>query len=421
MWSDSRRVLITGGIRAGKTTRVAFKCFKEALNPRCKLIWIVGPDYVHAQEEFRMIHEWAQEFKLVERVQMPQDGIRRLKLRTGCLLETRSAKHPERLASVAPDGIALCEPGQMPAEVYNTVLGRLTQRRGWLFMGGTLEDGLQHRRWAWYEDLAVDWANNPEGHIERSYCLPTWSNVILYPDGERDPELLMIRDTISEYQWRRTYGGEPLGVENPVFPLLWETNKSDEFIVPEDTRFVEGAIGVDYGRTWEHPSAVVVVGVDQYDRYWVRDAWTGVHADPTEIASVVETFKHNYNVWQGCVDPNQSVLAQILGFALALGGGSGGKPTETRISLTNGLLENRALFFSQGTSAEDVYHSMRLCARVRNAQGEVVYNRPKGDDLAQALMYAVEVLRGFPIELPAFESDGFKMTYLPAAGSQGRI
>lgn len=421
VWCDARRILITGGIRAGKSTRGAFKAFKESLNPRCKLIWLVGPDYVHAQEEFRMIYEWAQQFNLVERVSMPQDGVRRLLLRTGCQIETRSAKHPERLASVAPDGIVLCEPGQMPSEVYEIVLGRLTQRRGWLFMCGTLEDGLAHRRWAWYEDLAVSWAGNGSDAPERSFSLPTWSNRVIYPDGEDDAELQSIKASVSDYQWQRTYGGVPLGVENPAFPLLWEMNSTEEFIIPRDARFVDGAIGVDVGRTWDHPSAIVAVSVDEYERYWVRDCWVGVRADLNELVSVVESFKANYEIWQGCVDPRETILAMMLGFAIAPGGSTGGKPTETRIHLTNGLLENRAFFFELGTNAEDVYHSMRLCARVRNAQGEVVYNRPKGDDLAQACMYAIELLRGNTIEIPPLDMGGYHQTYLPAPTHQGRI
>src|SRR3990167_6265517 len=141
VWSNFRRVIITGGVRAGKTTRGAFKAFKESLNPAVKLIWFVGPDYVQAREEFRMVLEWCLELGLLARddtgkfkYSMPQDGQRSLTTITGCRIETKSAKHPETLASVAPDGIVMCEPGQMSGEVYDMCIGRLIEKGGWMFL-----------------------------------------------------------------------------------------------------------------------------------------------------------------------------------------------------------------------------------------------------------------------------------------------
>lgn len=726
VWCDARRVLITGGWRAGKTTRSAFKAFREALNPTCKLIWLVGPDYVQAQEEFRMLLEWSLQLGLIrskDEFSMPAEGSRVLHLRTGCTIMTKSAKHPERLGSVAPDGIVLCEPGQMTGEVYIMALGRLAQKRGWLTMAGTLEDDLSKPRWAWYEDLAVEWMKHGHTSQERAFSLPTWSNVTMYPLGEADPELQNIKARVSEFTWARKYGGRPMGVENPVFPLIWESWAIGELMIPLDSAAITGgAIGVDYGRcvptnteiltrtgfklhsqvevgdevaiyhpdddalhwgplqakyvypsqplvrieqkgfhfsctpnhawpvemkrtkrivrrelcdiprtarirvvapmrneegldctpaeaavlgwlvtdgwtqgtplqgkfsavisqknkvaellqdldesgipyteqgvrntvrrwhlhtasirdlftrigyedksslpqivcqmsyvqrerlfnammlaeghkgnvafsqnegpvleafyllatlqgqrmgkassitskkgkvckhihlspsrsmspfkvldagkgetwcptvstgywvarqdgqvtitgnTFEHPSAIVAVTCDNYGRYWIREGWTGIKADPTEIASIVKAYESNYNIYQGCVDPNQGFLGDMLGYYVAAGGGSGGKPSEMRISLVNGLLENRALYFdSEGVGVDRVWDSMRICARMRTARGELVYNRPEGDDLAMAVMYAVEVLRGNGlIDVPLIDSGSARMEFLPS-------
>lgn len=431
IWSESRRVLITGGIRAGKSTRGAFKAFKETLNPHTRLIWLVGPDYQHAQEEFRMVLEWLLQFQLVDMssIKMPSDGSRSLRTVTGCLIETRSAQHSERLASVAPDGIVLCEPGQMSGEIYDICLGRLSQRRGWLFMVGTLEDDLTKPRWAWYEDLAIQWANNPPGSLERSYAVPTWYNTVIYPHGLDEPELQDIKERVSEYKWWRMYGGRPMGVENPVFPMMWEPGSLDEYMIDPDadTRFVGGAIGVDYGRTFEHPSAVVVVQEDDYGRFWCRYGWTGIRADINEIVSIVKTCEREYGIYQGAVDPNQAVLGELLGYMISPGGATGGKPSEIRISLVNGLLENRMLYFEKWADGVDhTWESMRKCARIRNTQGELVYNRPKGDDLAQALMYAVWLLRGTYSDILPVDMGEVQMRFQPqlfksSGGSEGRI
>lgn len=433
VWCDAREVLITGGIRAGKSTRNAFKGLCKVLDPACRLIWIIGPDYVLAQQEFSYLLEWCMKLGLVAKpyektISSPQEGSRRMLLVTGCLVETKSAKHAERLASVAPDLIILSEPGQMTSEIYATCIGRLAEKRGQLFMGGTLEDDVRKPRWRWYEDLAVEWMNNPPGSNERAFSIPTWSNKAIYPLGEADPYLVMAREKVGDYRYARMYGGRPEGVENPCFPLMWEAGAMDEFFTlpEEDVVFRGGAIGVDYGRTWEHPSAVVAISEDQYGRYWVREGWKGYKVPTETIEDIVDSFKENYRIWQGAVDPNQGVLGDILGFEIAAGGSSGGRPTHNRISMTNALLENRALYFdASGPLVQDVWASMRSVQWIANNRGEIRYERPLDDDLAQCVMYAVECLRGGGsyLEIPSPDlgrvSLGTRPTF--SSGSAGRI
>jgi hypothetical protein len=237
-----------------------------------------------------------------------------------------------------------------------------------------------------------------------------------------------IRSRVSDFTWDRSYGGIPQGLENPVFRTLWEPDAKLNLIVPNNrSRFVGGAIGVDYGRSFDHPSAVVVVMEDGYGRYWVREGWTGIKADVTEIVSVVRALEQSHNVHRGCVDPNQAVLSELLGYQIAAGGMTGNaKPSEMRISLTNGLLEQNALFFEQGKpGTEEVFNSMRICARVKTSLGEYRYNRPLGDDLAQATMYAIECLRA---DIPQYvfldEPTSFNISFAPqtaASGAAGRI
>lgn len=428
IWCPARRVLITGGIRSGKTTRAAFKAFKESLVPGTKLIWLIGPDYPQAREEFRMIMEWSASLNLIDpniKVSMPQNGQRSMTNIFGCKIETKSGKNPERIASVACDGIVLCEPGQMSSEVYKASLGRLTERRGWLIAAGTLEDDLTKPRWAWYEDMAVQWLKNGPESTERAFSLPTWTNVTLFPKGQDDPELIDIRAHVSDFTWDRSYGGIPQGLENPVFRMLWEPGAKDDLIIPPPRNFIGGAIGVDYGRTFDHPSAAVVVMEDGYGRYWIREGWTGVKADVNEIVSVVHALEQNYNVHRGTVDPNQAILSELLGYNIAAGGMSGnGKPSEMRISLTNGLLEQHALLFEKGkTGVEETFNSLRICARIKTSMGEYRYNRPLGDDLAQATMYAIECLRGDIPQYVFMEPSSFSISFAPSptGGSAGRV
>ena len=397
VWSTARHTLITGGVRAGKTTRGAFKAFKESLNPAVRLIWLVGPDYVQAQEEFRMIMEWSIRLGLIrdinKDISTPMNGQRTLKTRLGVTIQTKSAKHPETLASVAPDGIVMCEPGQMSGEVYGMCIGRLIEKGGWMFLCGTLEDDVAKPRWAWYEKLAVEWLKHGTDSDQRAYSLPTWTNTTIYPEGINDPRLVFAREQSSDYVWQRKYGGVPEGVENPVFPMLWEGTQDELMVFPDpDVEWMGGAIGVDYGTTFEHPSCIVVVGIDNYDRYWVRDVWLGLRVDASELVSIVEAKQNQYGIYQGCVDPNQRFMADMLGYEWAR---SGMGSTKFRFSLVNGLLERNMLFYDRANPVtQEAWNSMALCRYVTDGRGQLAYERPVGDDAAMAVCYAIEKLRG---------------------------
>lgn len=244
IWDDeAQEVLITGGWRAGKTVSGAAMAFKEGLNPKTKLIWLIGPDYSQATEEIRYIFEWATKLNFLhptKRPSLPAEGSRSVTLRTGCTIQTKSAKYPERLGSVAPDFVLLCEPGQTPFSVYKMAVGRLAEKRGKLWLAGTLEgeDG-KHARWMWYEDLALQWKNNPPGSRERAYSWPSWKNTTIFPGGINDPAVENLRQKYSAFTFARKIAGEPVGSENPCLTLdtsiltLGGWKKHDELAIGE--------------------------------------------------------------------------------------------------------------------------------------------------------------------------------------------
>ncbi len=129
--------------------------------------------------------------------------------------------------------------------------------------------------------------------------------------------------------------GKRVGVENACYPMF----DRDLHIRPLDPGLAWKAniIGEDYGS--EHLCTVAVLGIDQYNRRWVREVWAGKdeRPDPTKPSSmdtVVAQFKKKYQVRRGRVDPNQAKLAQLHGFSVAKGGtgGRGGAPRLKRIS-----------------------------------------------------------------------------------------
>ncbi len=414
IWCPARQIIITGGWRAGKSTRGAGRALRQVLRPNFLngtpngLIWLIGPDYVQAKAEFLYLVDWCQRLNLYSKHTQPADGQCTLVTKTGWRIETKSARYAERLGSVAPDGIVLCEPGQMNEEVYSMALGRLAQKRGWLMAVGTLEaeDGQGHPRWLWYEDLANKWKHNLEGMDKRSFTLPSWTNKKEFPLGENDPKLLDLKEALSPYTYARKVRGEPVGVEHACFPELWMEDAEERYgrslqwsIINEKVNFIDGAFGVDYGSSPDHPSSIVVLQIDQYGRIWVRDCWMETGGNYQQIDSAVEARRRLYGVFKGRVDPHQAVLAQRLGFEVALG--SGPAPTDARIGMMNGTIQDGLLIFDlDNPEVDKVFRSMKMMRRKRDMRNRLIYARDLGDDAGQAALYAMEELRGFPLFLP---------------------
>jgi hypothetical protein len=428
VWCTARNILITGGWRGGKSTRAAFRVLRQILRPtKNGLIWLVGPDYPQAREEFRYLLEWCNKLHLYVRHTFPSEGQCTLTTKTGWVILTKSGRYPERLGSVAPDGVVMCEPGQVSPEVYEMIVGRVAEKRGWIFLAGTLEDDSSHPTWAWYEDLANQWLNNPEGSDDRAFSIPSWVNTVVYPGGERDPEIQRQREILSDYTFARKIAAIPVGVRDPCFPELWDDNAAQKYMPSlrgqRGIRFIDGAIGVDYGTTDTHPSAVVAIQQDGYNRFWVRELWMEKGGNPDEIAMVVEAMRKRYEISKIRTDPQQAVLAVKLGGVTALG--SGPAPTESRIGTCRGLIEDGFFYFdASGPHTKDVFSSMRRMRRRRDKRGRLVYQRDIGDDAAQAALYAVEELRGDPRWIPNLELGGVKQSWvqLPSRASMvGRV
>ncbi len=400
VWCTARKIIITGGWRAGKSTRGATRVLRQVLRPNQKggLVWLLGPDYSQAREEFRYLIEWLSALNLLTKQSFPTEGSCSLTTKTGWTVVTKSGKYPERLGSVAPDGIVLCEPGQMPEAVYQMSIGRLMQKNGWLLAVGTLEADARHPRWVWYEQKAKEWRNNIPGDGERSFSLPSWANKVLFPEGEFDPKIDELRREYSENMFARRIKGEPVGADSPCFPELWYTDAEERYVrsmsqeMAAGLKIMDGALGVDYGATPDHPSTVVVVQQDNLGRYWVRDCWSETGGNNHAIKTAVGMRRKKYDIRKGRVDPKQTWMANEMGLNVALG--SGPAPSGARIGLAAGhLSDGNLLFDKDNPEVMRVWYSMRMMEFAQDSRGMLKFDRALGDDEAQGCLYALEELR----------------------------
>ena len=216
---QSRNKLIAGGERAGKS-KVESKellCHYawDILGQKKKeaLYWLLGNDYEACRGEWEHILEDFQKLELIKSVTKNIDpGV--LELKDGTTIHTKSARYPEKIATVAPDGILICEAAQVDKDVFLRAWTRLAEKRGWLCMGGTFE---QEEYLNWYRELFQQ--GQSENNLGlRSFSLPTWSNLIIFPGGREDPEILKQEAGMTHDRFMERFGGEPCPKSGRVIP-----------------------------------------------------------------------------------------------------------------------------------------------------------------------------------------------------------
>ena len=193
---------VVGGERAGKSQEASSDFIVHLFEDMAKfkdeslLYWLVAADYERTRAEFNYIVEFLGKLgmpvsasKRVDPglIEVQYQGEPKPRLR----IETKSGKDPRTLAMFAPHGIVGCEASQLDLETYFKCMARLAEKRGWFHLSGTYEGSL-----GWWPGLAAAWRHGNKD--EQSFILPTPSNKILYPLGEKDPEIERLKRNSSD-------------------------------------------------------------------------------------------------------------------------------------------------------------------------------------------------------------------------------
>ncbi len=232
--SDRRFILVAGGEQAGKSVVASMflveKHFelladREAEGPvgiqdrvdRVRrgsppLYWLVGATYGETEREFRYLEEWFGALGMVvESTKGVDPG--RIVLSDGTRIETKSGVDHRTLSKESPDGIIGCEASQLDSTVFSRMRGRVTGRKGWLFLAGTFESSV-----GWYPQLFKSWQQG--GPDRRSYSLPSWTNRTLYPGGRDDPQLAALQDDSTDDFFMERIAGQPVPPKGLVVPEI---------------------------------------------------------------------------------------------------------------------------------------------------------------------------------------------------------
>ncbi len=440
LMDDSLERLYFGGWRSSKTTHECLEAFLAILdwlaetlqgrNSR-RLIWLVGPDYTQTREEYRYLQEWLEKSSFVVEASTANEGPRPMKVTHPwapgfyVLIETKSSQHPETLASVAPDLILACESGQLSEEVRDMLRGRSGEKAAPIVWGGTVEDDEGHQQWAWYQETARQWLDNPTPW-SRAWCLPSWENplfkdcrsvIVRQPSMARfcpdenhgeahgyrlHPSIKYWEDRFDGFTFARRIAAIPTGVQYAVYPQTNEKALLQPISQTARLSFMASAGGIDYGTV--HPSALVVVQLtdDPRDRQvsfvgpkgvaWVRECTYLLDGgDSTALLRARKDLAQRYRCYRWKVDPNERYMAKSMeGEATSYSQSA----REARIGLVTARLNlGKLLFDMDGPGVPELYEEMKRVHRRKTREGELKLVR-LGDDRTAALEDAIEELDG---------------------------
>ena len=211
-----------------------------------------------------------------------------------------------------------------------------------------------------------------------------------------------LRERWPESVVRRLLLGQWDVVENAIYPQLDRAVHLQP--LPDGLRFDSAALGVDVGDV--HPSAVVAVTRDSLGRYWVRECWTEVGGDYSNLWAAIERMRSRYSVpWHNVrVDP---MLKGWEKLTMVTRADASPGSRKNRIEIVTALLNGRPRRILGGTAAQPALFLDRGGAGVDKLFAEMTTYRwqpretdymkdlqpvRKDDDRVAALEYAIEAL-----------------------------
>lgn len=242
--------------------------------------WIVGPNYDDCEKEFRVVYDTFKKLgidtvsnKFLNNV---ENGNMHIQTRWGWDLQCRSAAHPETLVGEGLDFVLMVEAGRQKRRTWTEFIRpTLSDKRGWsLHTGvpeGPTDTSLLYHLWKRGQDSGKKaW---------KSWRMPSWTNLIVFPGGRQDPEILDAEDDLTVEEFRRQYGAEFVESVgrvmkewdddvhlatldyNPNWPLYW---------------------AIDYGYT--NPFVLLWIQVDPFDNVYVIEEQRWTYRDTHSIA-----------------------------------------------------------------------------------------------------------------------------------------
>jgi hypothetical protein len=215
-----------------------------------------------------------------------------------------------------------------------------------------------------------------------------------------DPGYLQfLRATLSDYEIAVLVEGRAEAVPNAIFAELAERRPQIVTALPSEMTFTRAGIGVDWGTTKQHQSAVVCASRAKSGVVWIRGSWMSPVGSSNELAKVAGRFRSEYGASFARYDASQGSLKDDLLAYFPSDVDKGTRDVDGRIRALRGLLARDELRIDMAGpgNAELVQQLLRYHRKDDGTVNETY------DDLVDACLYVVAELErpgwGMPLSL----------------------
>lgn len=271
--STARFKVLACGRRWGKTTFGAMDMTAAVLDPeQAGYYWIVGPNYVQGEKEFRIVHynvvhKLGLGTKIKKQYNIPQ-GLMRMEFPWGTILEVKSAERQESLLGEGLKGVIMSEAARHSVATWEQYIrpalsdrDPITGERGWAIFTST------PKGYNWFQGLFNLGITGEEGY--QSWRLPSWANTLTYPGGREDPEIKEMEDRVSPQYFLQEIAAEFTAFAGKIYDEFDPDIHVDDFdFNPEWINFWT----FDYG--WNNPFVCLDIQLDEEDNVYV---WREYH------------------------------------------------------------------------------------------------------------------------------------------------
>ena len=298
--SNAKYRAFIGGVGSGKTEAGVAEAIKQAmLQPMSRgcavaptytmLISTVIPVFRERLADELIAGGWSKGFKA-------STNDMRLRLVSGSEILFRSADKPDRLRGLNLAWFWIDEAALCDYRVWRVMIARLRQK------------GFNHLGWItttpagrnWVYKVFVEEAT-PQHAVIRA---TTYENPYLSEDFVADLE-----QSYDDKFFRQEVLAEFVSFEG----LVYDTFNREYHVqrtYPDPSRLKRIVLGVDYG--YSNPSAVLVVGIDEFEQVWVLDEWYKRRMTQPEVADAVVELAGRWGAVRAYVDPSAASLIEEI-------------------------------------------------------------------------------------------------------------
>jgi hypothetical protein len=260
--SQERYRTLACGRRYGKTVFGAQEMTAAICDPEQEgYYWIVGPNYVQGEKEFRIVDKNIMTKlpfggRVKRQYNVPQ-GLMRLEMPWGTVLEVKSADRKEGLLGEGLKGVLMSEAARHDSMTWEQYIRpALSDHKGWAIFTST------PKGYNWFKGLYDLGISGEPGYA--SWSLPSWDNPIVYPGGRDDPEILAMQAEMSPQYFAQEIGAQFTAFAGKIYEEFLDTvHVTDLQFHPNWQNFW----AFDYG--WSNPFVCLDIQVDPDDNVYV--------------------------------------------------------------------------------------------------------------------------------------------------------